>query len=220
MIYRGYWMINWFKKEFGHKEVELAKKLGKSAEELFDEMISHIPPGSMGLTLQPYWSPGVKIPGVEAKGAIIGFGDVHTKAHLYRSIIEGLTYALKEGALRTQKRNGVKIEKLRVSGGGSQSKNALQMTADIFDMKVEKPHTYETSALGAAINCAVGLGLYKSFSEAIKSMCRVDEVYEPIKANRDIYNELYSKVYRKMYARLKPLYQDIREITNYPKKIT
>jgi sugar (pentulose or hexulose) kinase len=64
MIYRGYWMINWFKKEFGHKEVELAKKLGKSAEELFDNMISTIPPGSMGLTLQPYWSPGVKIPGV------------------------------------------------------------------------------------------------------------------------------------------------------------
>jgi sugar (pentulose or hexulose) kinase len=218
MIYRGYWMINWFKKEFGHKEVELAKKLGKSAEELFDNMISTIPPGSMGLTLQPYWSPGVKIPGVEAKGAVIGFGDVHTKAHLYRSIIEGLTYALKEGAMRTQKRNGVKIQKLRVSGGGSQSKNALQMTADIFNMTVEKPHTYETSALGAAINCAVGLNLYPDFKTAIDNMCRVGEVYTPIPENSEIYNELYSKVYKKMYKRLKPLYEDIREITNYPKK--
>lgn len=218
MIYRGYWMINWFKKEFGHKEVELAKKLGKSAEELFDDMISSIPPGSMGLTLQPYWSPGVKIPGVEAKGAVIGFGDVHTKAHLYRSIIEGLTYALKEGALRTQKRNGVKIQKLRVSGGGSQSKNALQMTADIFNMTVEKPHTYETSALGAAINCAVGLKLYPDFKTAIDNMCRVGEVYNPIAKNSKIYNQLYSKVYKKMYKRLKPLYEDIREVTNYPKK--
>ncbi len=218
MIYRGYWMINWFKKEFGHKEVELAKKTGKLAEELFDEMISNIPPGSMGLTLQPYWSPGVKIPGIEAKGAIIGFGDVHTKAHLYRSIIEGLTYALKEGALRTQKRNGVKIQKLRVSGGGSQSKNALQMTADIFNLPVEKPHTFETSALGAAINCAVGLKLYPDFNTAIDNMCRVGEVYYPKSTNRDIYNELYKRVYSKMYKRLKPLYQDIREITNYPKK--
>lgn len=218
MIYRGYWMINWFKKEFGHKEVELAKKLNKSAEELFDEMISTIPPGSMGLTLQPYWSPGVKIPGVEAKGAVIGFGDVHTKAHLYRSIIEGLTYALKEGALRTQKRNGVKIEKLRVSGGGSQSKNALQMTADIFNMTVEKPHTYETSALGAAINCAVGLNLYPDFKTAIDNMCRIGEVYNPIPENSKMYNHLYNKVYKRMYKRLKPLYEDIREITNYPKK--
>lgn len=219
MIYRGYWMINWFKKEFGHKEVELAKKLGKSAEELFDEMISTIPPGSMGLTLQPYWSPGVKIPGVEAKGAVIGFGDVHTKAHLYRSIIEGLTYALKEGAIRTQKRNGVKIQKLRVSGGGSQSKNALQMTADIFNLKVEKPHTYETSALGAAINCAVGLKLFSGFQNAIDNMCRVGEVYTPIPEHRDIYHELYERVYKKMYKQLKPLYEDIREVVNYPRKL-
>jgi len=219
MIYRGYWMINWFKKEFGHKEVELAKQQGKSAEELFDKMISSIPPGSMGLTLQPYWSPGVKIPGVEAKGAVIGFGDVHTKAHLYRSIIEGLTYALKEGALRTQKRNGVKIQKLRVSGGGSQSNNALQMTADIFNMTVEKPHTFETSALGAAINCVVGLKLYPDFQTAIDNMCRVGEVYNPVPENTKIYQELYEKVYRKMYKQLKPLYEEIREITNYPKKL-
>lgn len=218
MIYRGYWMINWFKKEFGHKEIELSKNTGKSPEELFDEMIQDIPAGSMGLTLQPYWSPGVKIPGVEAKGAVIGFGDVHTRAHLYRSILEGLTYALKDGALRTQKRAGIKIEKLRVSGGGSQSQNALQMTADIFDMPVEKPHTYETSALGAAINCVVGLKLYPDFKTAIKNMCRVGEVYWPKPENRDIYKKLFSQVYKKMYKQLKPLYHDIREITNYPTK--
>jgi len=219
MIYRGFWMVNWFKREFGHKETEMAKRLDISAEELFDEMINTIPPGSMGLTLQPYWSPGLKIPGIEAKGAVIGFGDIHTRAHLYRSIIEGLTYALKEGAVRSQKRNGIKIEKLRVSGGGSQSQNALQMTADIFDMQVEKPSTFETSALGAAINCAVGLKLFPDFTAAIENMCSVGEVFHPIPENRDIYKELYEKVYLKMYRRLKPLYHDIRNITNYPKKI-
>lgn len=218
MIYRGYWMINWFKKEFGHREIELSKKTGKSPEDLFDAMIHDIPPGSMGLTLQPYWSPGVKIPGHEAKGAVIGFGDVHTQAHLYRSILEGLTYALKDGALLTQKRTGVKIEKLRVSGGGSQSQNTLQITADIFDIPVEKPHTYKTSALGAAINCAVGLNLYSDFQTAIDNMCRVGETYFPKPENRDIYKKLFNKVYKKMYQQLKPLYHDIRDITNYPKK--
>lgn len=218
MIYRGYWMINWFKQEFGHKEIELSKETGKSPEQLFDEMIENIPPGSMGLTLQPYWSPGVKIPGHEAKGAVIGFGDVHTRAHLYRSILEGLIYALKEGAERTQRKTGVKIEKLRVSGGGSQSKNALQMTADIFDMPVEKPHTFETSALGAAINCVVGLKLYPDFETAIRNMCRVSEIIQPTPQNRDLYKKLYQKVYKRMYKQLKPIYQDIRHITNYPKK--
>jgi len=85
-------------------------------------MIKDIPPGSQGLTLQPYWSPGVRIPGVEAKGAVIGFGDVHTRAHIYRAILEGLTYSLKHGLLRTQRKTKTKIKKLRVSGGDRKAK--------------------------------------------------------------------------------------------------
>jgi sugar (pentulose or hexulose) kinase len=181
-------------------------------------MITDIPPGSMGLTLQPYWSPGVKLPGIEAKGAVIGFGDVHTRAHLYRSILEGIAYALKEGAMRTERKTGVKIEKIRVSGGGSQSKNALQLTADIFNMPVEKPHTFETSALGAAIIAAVGLKVYPDFKTAIQNMCHIGEIYEPVPENVRIYDKLFNRVYRRMYRKLKPLYNDIRDIINYPKK--
>jgi len=216
MIYRGYWMINWFKTEFGHKEVEYYKKTGIPPEEQFDEMIKDIPPGSKGLTLQPYWSPGVRIPGVEAKGAVIGFGDVHTRAHIYRAILEGLTYSLKHGLLRTQRKTKTKIKKLRVSGGGSQSKIAMQMTADIFNLTVEKPHTFETSSLGAAINCAVGLKLYPDFETAIKNMCHINEVYKPNEQTSEMYSQLYKKVYHRMYRRLKPLYKQIIKIVNYP----
>lgn len=218
MIYRGFWMINWFKKQFGHFEVEMAEKLNKQPEELFDEMINNIPPGSMGLTLQPYWSPSIKLSGIEAKGAIIGFGDVHTRAHLYRSILEGIAYALKDGTLRTEKKTKIKIKKIRVSGGGSQSKNALQLTADIFNLPVEKPHTYETSSLGAAINAAVGLKLYPNFETAIEKMCHISETYLPIPENVARYHRLFHKVYNKMYNRLRPLYNDIYKIVNYPKK--
>jgi sugar (pentulose or hexulose) kinase len=172
----------------------------------------------MGLMLQPYWSPGVKVPGPEAKGAIIGFGDVHTRAHVYRAILEGLAYALKEGTLRTEKRNGVKIEKLRVSGGGSQSNVAMQLTADIFNMPAERPHTFETSALGAAIDAAVGLKLHSSFDLAVKAMTRVGTVYEPKPENVKVYRELFDTVYMKLYGRLQPLYGKIRDITGYPPK--
>ncbi len=219
MIFRGYWMVNWFKKEFGFREVQLAKERGIAPEKLFDEMISSIPPGSMGLLLQPYWSPGVRVPGLEAKGSIIGFGDVHTRAHVYRAILEGLAYALKEGMLKTEKRTGVRIEKLRVSGGGSQSKNAMQITADIFGKTTEKPHTYETSALGAAITATVGMNYYPDFDTAIRNMTRISEVFEPNTKNQAVYDELFKKVYLKMYKRLQPLYAQIRDITNYPTKI-
>ena len=216
MIYRGYWMVNWFKKEFGLREEQIAKKKNIAPEVLFDNLIKDIPPGSMGLTLQPYWSPGVKIPGPEAKGSIIGFGDVHTRAHIYRAILEGLSYGLKEGLLRTEHRSNVNITKLRVSGGGSQSNVALQLTADIFNMPAERPHTFETSALGAAIDAAVGLNFYSDFPEAVNNMTRLRDIFEPDKKNSEIYGELFEKVYLKMYKQLRPLYNDIRHITGYP----
>lgn len=218
MIYRGFWMVSWFKKEFGLREMMKAEERGVAPEVLFDELIESIPPGSMGLMLQPYWSPGVKVPGPEAKGSIIGFGDVHTRAHIYRAMLEGLAFALKEGAQRTAKRNGVAMDRVRVSGGGSQSKVAMQLTADIFDLPVEKPHTYETSALGAAVDAAVGLGLHRDFNSAVAEMTGVGEIYEPQAANRDLYRELYERVYLNIYKRLQPLYSEIQDITGYPPK--
>ena len=215
MVYRGFWLVSWFKEQFGLRETQMASKLNMAPEALFDELIKDIPPGSMGLTLQPYWSPGMDTD-VDAKGAIIGFGDVHTRAHIYRSILEGLGYALKDGMLTLQKRNGVKIESLKVSGGGSQSDAAMQITADIFNLPVQRPHIYETSALGAAIDAAVGLKFYSDFPTAVQNMTRITDVFEPIPENRDLYGELFERVYLKMYGRLKRIYNEIRDITGYP----
>ena len=211
-IYRGYWMVNWFKQEFGQHEQQIAAERGVEPETLFDELVNSVPPGSQGLILQPYWSPGLKVPGPEARGAIIGFGDVHTRAHLYRAILEGLAYALREGAERTSKRSGVPITELRVAGGGSQSKAAMQLTADIFGLPASRPHLYEASGLGAAIDAAVGLGLHADFASAIKAMTRLGDTFEPNPKNHAIYNELYRQVYLQMYDRLRPLYERIRNI--------
>jgi len=216
-IYRGFWMVSWFKKEFGHLEEQEASLQGVTPETLFDKLVDDIPPGSMGLVLQPYWTPGVKLPGPEAKGAIIGFGDVHTRGHVYRAILEGLGYALREGKERIEKRTHIPITSLRVSGGGSQSRNAMQLTADIFGLPTARPRIYETSGLGAAIDAAVGLGLHSDFESAVKAMTHIGEVFEPNRENQDIYEQLYNDVYQKMYKRLKPLYERIREITGYPK---
>ena len=217
MIYRGFWMVSWFKREFGLRERKIAEQRGIEPEALFDELVKAVPPGAMGLMLQPYWSPGVRQPGPEAKGSIIGFGDVHTRSHIYRAILEGLAYALREGKEKIEKRSGVKIRKLRVAGGGSQSDAAMQLTADVFGLPAERPHTYETSGLGAAIDAAVGLGLHPDFDTAVANMTRVGDVFHPNEETRALYQQLYSEVYLKMYPQLQPLYRKIREITGYPR---
>jgi sugar (pentulose or hexulose) kinase len=215
-IVRGYWMVSWFKHEFGLREQKIAAERGLEPEDLFDELISEVPPGSMGLVLQPYWSPGVKVPGPEAKGAIVGFGDVHTRAHIYRAILEGLAFALREGAERCQRRSGVKMTELRVAGGGSQSNVAMQITADIFGLPASRPHVYEASGLGAAIDAAVGVGLHADFATAVDEMTRVGATFYPDPGNRAVYDGLYREVYLKLYRRLRPLYRRIRDITGYP----
>lgn len=216
MIFRGFWMVSWFKQEFGLREQNIAAERGVEPEALFDELVNAVPAGSMGLMLQPYWAPGVRDPGPEAKGGIIGFGDVHTRAHIYRAILEGLAYSLKEGLQKLEKRNGKRVKTLRVSGGGSQSDAAMQLTADIFNLPVERPHTYETSGLGAAIDAAVGIGLYPNFEQAINSMTRVGEVFQPDPERAALYRSLYKDVYLKMYHQLQPLYKRIQEVTGYP----
>ena len=218
-VYRGYWMVSWFKQEFGLPEQLLGESRGVEAEVLFDDLVRQVPPGSMGLTLQPYWSPGLKVPGPEAKGAIIGFGDVHTRAHLYRAILEGLAYALREGKERIDRRTHLPIRELRVSGGGSQSDAAMQLTADVFGLPTARPHLYETSGLGAAIDAAVGLGMHADFQTAVAAMTRVKQVFEPDYNHHAIYDDLFRRVYKPMYKRLKPLYEQIRDITGYPPQI-
>jgi sugar (pentulose or hexulose) kinase len=212
---RGFWMVNWFKEQFGHEEIQAADEAGVTAESLLDKLVDEVPPGSLGLMLQPYWGRDID-PGPEAKGSIVGFGEVHTRAHLYRALLEGIAYALRDGAERIERRSSRRLQVLRACGGGARSETVMQITANIFNCPVERPHTVETSGLGAAVLAATGLGWYDSVRIASNEMTRVGHRVEPDAETHAVYEKLYRRVYRKLYQRLKPLYRDIREITGYP----
>jgi len=213
-IFRGFWMITWFKNEFAHKEVEWAKRKGISPEQALNGLLEKSPPGSMGLVVQPFWSPGLSEPA--AKGAMIGFGDVHKKSHVYRAVIEGLMFALRDGKEKIEKVSKQQIRGLAVSGGASQSDEICKIAANVFNLPIVRGKTVETSGLGAAMATAVGCGIYPNLNEAVKSMVSYDHEFHPNKNYVAIYNKLYTRIYRKMYKTLEPLYHEIREITGYP----
>lgn len=208
-IYRGFWLVSWFKQEFAPEVEEQARREGVAAEELLDRQAHEIQPGCLGLVLQPYWSPGLRFPGPEARGAVVGFGSFHTRAHLYRAILEGLAYALREGAEHIQRRTRVRIHELRVCGGGSRSDLALQITADVFNLPACRPHVSETAGLGAAMLAAVGAGIHPDLPTAVKEMTRPGRVFEPRPETAAVYGALYHEVYRRLYPRLRPLYRAI-----------
>ncbi len=210
-IYRGYWMITWFKKEFAEKEMKQAKEMGILPEKLLSSKLHEIPPGCEGLMLQPYWGgAGVKQP--DARGAIIGFSDYHTRIHIYRAIIEGIGFALYDGMKKLEKKSGYKIEKVMISGGGSQSDEICKISADIFRRPVCRVQTYETSALGASMIGYIHKGVYSTFEEAVENMVHVKDIFLPDKYNSDLYEQLYEQIYKKIYKKVEPLYKSMSEI--------
>jgi sugar (pentulose or hexulose) kinase len=213
-INRGFWMVTWFKQEFGHREALEAEKRGVAPEVVLDEVIRDIPPGAMGLMLQPYWSPTVK--NKYAKGAIIGFGDIHTRAHIYRAIFEGICFELRRLQEIVQQKTGIAIREIRVGGGGSRSDVAVQIAADMFNLPTARMDTYEISALGAAIDAAVGTGMYATFDEAVASMVRKGKTFDPNPQTHRIYSQLFKEVYKKSFDTMDPMYRKIAKITGYP----
>lgn len=210
-IYRGYWMLSWFTRNFASELIDESKIQDMAVEEMLNRRLYDIPPGSDGLVLQPYWGPGLRRP--LAKGGIIGFSDVHTREHLYRAMIEGIAYALKEGLESIEKSQKHKVKELRISGGGSQSDAICQITADIFNLPVSRVQTYETTSLGAAIATFVAIGEFKNVEEAMKAMSKKTTTFTPNPAAAAQYEDLYRKVYLKMYPQLKGVYRHINKFT-------
>jgi sugar (pentulose or hexulose) kinase len=103
-----------------------------------------------------------------------------------------------------------------VGGGGSKSAMAVQIAADISGLPTYRMATTETCSLGAAIDAAVGTGMFDNFEDAVASMTRRGRFFEPKKENVKIYNDLFNEVYMKMCKTIAPLNRKIAKITGYP----
>lgn len=209
-VYRGFWMLSWFIKEFGEKDAEEAAKLGISTEAYLNDKASEVPAGCQGLMLQPYWTPDILKP--DSYGAIIGFADYHTKYHVYRAIIEGICLELYMSMKSMEKRGGLNVKEVFVGGGGSKSDLACQILADVFDLPVKRIHTHEASSIGAAMTAFVAKGEFDGFDDAIKSMVHEKDVFTPIKENHEVYAGMYNMVYKKIYRHVKPLYATMNNL--------
>lgn len=209
-IYRGYWLISWFKKEFAEKELQQAKILGKSAEELLNERLAEIPPGCDGLLFQPYFTPNITMP--NSRGSIIGFSDQHTRIHIYRAIIEGINFALMDGMRLMERRAGHTFTEIRLGGGASQSDEICQITANMFGIPTVRTQTHEVAGVGCALTTFVGLGEFPDYKAAVEAMVQRHDVFEPDSAQHEIYDKLYENVFKKIYGRLEKLYDEISKI--------
>lgn len=206
-LQRGFWLFSHFIETYGQAEIQQANEAGVSPESLICSQLNNIPAGCDGLTVLPYWSPGVIFPGPEARGAIVGFSPHHGRLHLYRALIEGILFALKTGLERLKIIAPVPITLIRISGGGAQSDEVLQIAADILGLPCERLDTFETSGLGASIAMAKGIGHYPNMTRACEAMVTVKDRFIPDPDTSQLYRQLYQAQAKDLYARLKPGFQ-------------
>ena len=203
-------MLKWFASEFASELEKEAKEKKIAIEAVLDQWLNDVPVGCDGLVLQPYWGPGLARP--LAKGAIIGFSNIHTRKHMYRAIVEGIAFALREGLESIEKSQKQKVKSLRISGGGSLSDEICQITADIFGLEISRAQTIESTSLGAAIATFTAVKEFKDVHEAVECMSKVSDTFKPNKTNHRLYDRIYHDVYLKLYPRLKPLNIEINNI--------
>ena len=209
-IYRGFWMINWFLKEFGAWNIHDLVIEQTDPVELNKKMME-IPAGSEGLILQPFW--GMPLDRPLVRGGVVGFSDRTTKIHFYKAIIEGIAYELRVAKEHFEKKLKHPFLAIRVSGGGAKSDEVCQIMADILGVKVETVQTNETSSLGAAIGGFLSIGVYKDAQEAVANMVRVSKTFNPTPENKKVYDDLFKNAYKKMYPSLKKIYEYLYNYT-------
>lgn len=186
-IRRGMWTVSWFRDVLGDGYAKEAKALGMSAEELLGKEAEQVPVGSDGLMTVLNWlaNPDARY----QKGIMIGFDGRHTRGHIYRSILEAVAMTLKGHVDDMCNEVGVTLDKLIITGGGSNSDLFMQIFADVFNLPVVRNEVNGAAGVGSAICAAVAAGVYGSFEEAVANMVRVKDTFTPIAENVEIYDK-------------------------------
>lgn len=180
---------------------------GESYEALV-ALAATAPAGCDGLSFLPYLM-GERTPHLDprARGVWFGLTAAHTRAHLVRSVLEGVTYSLKD-CLDILTDMGVPVGQVRASGGGGKSPFWRQMQADVFDREVATIGVSEGPAYGAALLAGVGSGAWSSVPEACDAVIRVADRRTPEATSRSAYARGHA-LYKNLYERLAPLYKEI-----------
>ena len=194
--------LQWFRNELCKTDAAAARRAKREIYDILAEEAQKVPTGSEGLFFLPYLS-GERTPHADpdARGCFIGITLAHTRGRLIRSIMEGVTYSMRD-SLEIIEGLGVPVRQIRASGGGSRSHLWRQIQADVFGRKVVTINTEEGPAYGVALLAAVGAGAFKNVAEACGATIRVVKETGVNRAAKAVYDRAFPE-YQQLYRSLK-----------------
>ncbi len=199
--------LRWFRDVFFGEEMVKARKRGFDIYDLMTREAEKIPPGSEGLIFLPYLS-GERCPYPDpfARGVFFGLSLKHRRGHMIRSIIEGVSFGLRD-IVELLKDFDIRIDRVRISGGGAKSRLWRQIMADVFAVDVVTVNATHGAAYGAALLAGAGTGIYHNVSEACRLTIRETGIVTPTE-NTMIYDDYY-KEYHSLYPLLRKKFREV-----------
>jgi len=174
-------------------------------------MAEKVPAGADGLLYLPYLM-GERTPhrDPDCRGVFFGLSAAHGRPEMIRAVLEGVAFSLCD-SLSIIRELGVKVDFVRVAGGGAKSTLWKQIIADCFDCELRTLATDEGPALGAALLAGVGSGVYRSVPEACETAVHDRASVFPNPENTSKYRSFYG-LYQRLYRSLAKDYKELAEI--------
>jgi xylulokinase len=201
-------MLRWFRDQFGQIEVSLGRQVGLSPYKILDLEAEKVPPGSDGLIVLPYFM-GERTPIWDpySKGLIIGLTLTHTRAHLFRALMEGAAYALRHN-IETAKAANIPLKpRMGIVDGGAKSPLWRKIFADVTKFPLVYVAESPGTPLGDALLSGVGTGVLKGY-EVINDWIKAAGTQEPDPETSKIYDKYY-ETYLRLYESVKEIYREL-----------
>ncbi len=178
----------------------------ESLYDFLNQEVTAVPAGSNGLIFTP-WLHGNRSPFEDpyARGMFFNIGLETGKREIIRSVLEGVAYHQRWMLERVEKKVPYQ-ENVRFVGGGAMSAVWAQIIADVTGRTIEVvDNAQNAGTVGAAIVCAVGLGILDSF-QAAESLITIKKRFEPQLDNKAIYDQNF-EVFTKLHKNNRQLFQ-------------
>ena len=198
--------LRWLCDQFGASERERALREGIS---VYDVVLSGVP-GDRDVFYLPHLSGGgTPWQDPASRGAFLGLTTASDLPSLARAVIAGVTYELKTN-IDCLESAGMRVDDLKVVGGGARSDVWLQLKADVLERDVYRLAMSEAGCLGAALLAGYGCGWFDDLPAASRRYARTAEVFHP--TGRSLVEQQRYAVYRQIYPALKPLNARIAQL--------
>jgi len=201
----------WFIKTLLPEMKEQAAARGENFFDSMDEEVLSVPAQEFCPIFTPFLMGSNVHP--NAKASFIGISNYHQRKHLMRSVYEGIAFCHKYHLDKLTASRTVPAKSIRLAGGVAHSDIWSQMFADIMQYPVEIVDVNETGTLGCAINVAVAVGDYESYSDAARNMITVRKTLQPDPRNIAAYTAKY-ELYRQVLTALDPIWDKMQKLMN------